>query len=213
MATLLNAAGPEARVVLAGGGTPRPVYERLARDASVDWTGIRVTFSDERAVPPGHPDSNYGMIRRALLDPAGVPEDHVLRFPGELPVPAACDRVNAALRSWAARSPLFDLVVLGLGADAHTASLFPGAPAPPGDHEFAIPARHPDGSERVSLAARALADSRWTVFLATGMEKSRAVADSLFADETDARYPARRAAGPDTLWILDSEAASGLSAS
>jgi 6-phosphogluconolactonase len=111
----------QASIALSGGETPRPVYQRLAA-MTLPWSRIDVFFGDERAVPPEHPDSNYHMAAATLLDPAGVPMARRHRMPAD-----AADRVAAA-RAYAAELPeRFDLLVLGIGHDGHTASLFPGS--------------------------------------------------------------------------------------
>lgn len=115
------------RLALSGGNTPRPVYEALA-EAGADWAKWEVTFGDERCVPPDNDQSNYKMARQALFDRAPIPEANILRLRGEEePVAAAAEYENALL----ARSTPYrhDLILLGMGDDGHTASLFPGTEA------------------------------------------------------------------------------------
>lgn len=120
------------RLSLSGGSTPARIYEALARRPDIDWQRVLITFGDERCVAPGAADSNYRMARETLLDPAGVPADHVVRLEGELPPADAASRAEARLREIAAgESGPFrhDLILLGMGEDGHTASLFPGTAA------------------------------------------------------------------------------------
>ena len=121
-------------VGLCGGTTPAPVYAALA-SASLPWDRIWWTFGDERCVPPDDPQSNYRMVRRALFDPAGIPDDRVLRMRGELEPTAAAASYEEELTQLALRLGhpggrlVHDLMLLGLGGDGHTASLFPGTAA------------------------------------------------------------------------------------
>jgi 6-phosphogluconolactonase len=118
---------------LSGGSTPRAMYRRLVAGTDrhgVDWSRARFFFGDERCVPPEHADSNYGLARRELLDPLGIHEGAVHRMRGELEPVEAAERYEAVLESGLGPGfPRFDLVLLGLGSDGHTASLFPGTSA------------------------------------------------------------------------------------
>jgi 6-phosphogluconolactonase len=120
-------------VALAGGSTPRAAYTRLASESfasRVDWSRVLFFWSDERCVPPDHPESNYRMAREALLDHVPVPGQNVFRVLGEKEPMQAADTYEDQLRTLFGGSiPRFDLVMLGMGADGHTASLFPGTAA------------------------------------------------------------------------------------
>jgi len=124
----------EFRIALSGGNTPRPVYARLAAAGNdLRWELIRITFSDERCVPPDDPNSNFRMARETLLAPAVVPEKSILRMRGEIdPQIAAQEYQDQLDRIASKRSESIyrhDLILLGLGDDGHTASLFPGTTA------------------------------------------------------------------------------------
>lgn len=124
----------EFRIALSGGNTPRPVYEEIAGTArDLPWERIRVTFGDERCVPPNDEQSNYRMAREALLMPAAVPEQSVLRMRGEIDPVIAAQEYTDQLDLLAAQKGEIgyrhDLILLGLGDDGHTASLFPGTAA------------------------------------------------------------------------------------
>lgn len=202
------------RLVLAGGSTPRAVYRLLAtspRRDRIPWQAVEIFFGDERCVPPDDGDSNYGMIRRALLADAPVPDRAVHRIPGELGVEEATTRYAAELGLLFGDAPLvFDVVLLGMGSDGHTASLFPGdgaldvrdapvaaarAPAPPLD--------------RVTLTLPVLAAARAVAFLALGEGKADAVRRMLTTDDVPAALVRRDAQMVSV--FLDQEAASGLS--
>jgi 6-phosphogluconolactonase len=155
-------------VALAGGTTPRAFYERLA-GTEYPWPDVDVLFTDERCVPPEHPDSNLRMAREALLSRLDRPP-RVHPMPGE-----ACDAdgAEAALRSALGRRPL-DLAVLGLGADGHTASLFPGDPALAEATRWVARVERPD-HPRLTLTLPVLSSSRVAMFLVSGEGKRRAL--------------------------------------
>ncbi|HZA38714.1 MAG TPA: 6-phosphogluconolactonase [Candidatus Baltobacteraceae bacterium] len=121
----------EFRIALSGGNTPRPTYEKLAgirRD--LPWELVRITFGDERCVPPDDPQSNFKMVREALFVPAAVPENSIMRMRGEIDPRIAAQEYEDGLDVLATQrgEPIYrhDLILLGLGEDGHTASLFPG---------------------------------------------------------------------------------------
>ncbi|MBU2550478.1 MAG: 6-phosphogluconolactonase, partial [Proteobacteria bacterium] len=117
-------------LVLSGGGTPARLYGILGESPlreAVPWDRVHVFWGDERCVPADHPDSNYALAQKTLLDRVPCPEAHVHRMAGELGARAAADRYEMELRDFfAPGGPEFDLVLLGMGPDGHTASLFPG---------------------------------------------------------------------------------------
>ena len=125
------------RIALAGGSTPKPVYAALAADPDIDWHTWQIFWSDERCVPPAAPDSNYRMVKETLLDKVAQPPRLVMRMAGEGEPEAAAlayeeavrEMVPANPRSTTGSTPRFDLIVLGMGSDGHTASLFPHTPA------------------------------------------------------------------------------------
>src|ERR1043166_259979 len=124
----------EFRIALSGGNTPRPVYARLAAAGNnLPWELIRITFSDERCVPPDDPNSNFRMARETLFAPAAVPEKSILRMRGEIDPQIAAQEYQDQLDRIASkrRESIYrhDLILLGLGDDGHTASLFPGTTA------------------------------------------------------------------------------------
>ncbi len=207
--------------VLSGGGTPEPLYRRLARSPfrqSFPWTRTRVFWGDERCVPPSAAGSNYGQAYRLLLEHVPIPEDNIFRIKGELtPAKAAQDyEVRlATLGEGGRRWPVFDLVLLGMGSDGHTASLFPG---PVDKREKVRPvmpvtARYGDRpADRVTLTPVAFNDARHILFLVSGSSKAEAVATVIEGDGDPERWPACRIqpqAGSVT-WLLDRAAADRL---
>jgi 6-phosphogluconolactonase len=205
----------EALIALSGGATPEPVFDLLATrgtDRGIDWSRVRIAFTDERAVPPDDPESNYGMVRRRLLVPARVPEGNVLRIRGEEHPAVAAGRYAAALRSLTGRDvPVFDGIVLGVGTDGHTASLFPGSEVL---HEAVLPVRAvfvPDRARwRITLTLPCINAAAQVVFLAAGEGKA-AVVHRVIDDPPDIpRCPATGVspARPHVQWVLDTGAAS-----
>ncbi len=161
-------------LVLAGGGTPQRVHRAL-RLADADWSRWHIWFGDERCLPPRHPERNSRMAADAWLDHVAIPPRQVHAIPAEL---GATEAAAAYARTLAGVAE-FDLVVLGLGEDGHTASLFPGHDWGEGDAAadvlavFDAPKPPP---QRVSLSARRLGMARQVVFLAVGESKSAALA-------------------------------------
>jgi 6-phosphogluconolactonase len=116
-------------LALSGGNTPKPVFEAFAK-RDIDWTKVLITFGDERCVPPDDEQSNYLMARRTLLDAIPIPAANVLRMKGEIDPAEAAREYEAGLRARADGGTFrHDLILLGMGPDGHTASLFPGTPA------------------------------------------------------------------------------------
>jgi 6-phosphogluconolactonase len=188
-------------VVVTGGGTAEALYPELAR-ARPDWSEVTVFFSDERCVPPDDPASNYGMARRTLLD--AVKARRVHRMRGEIDPQEA-----AAIYDELVVDP-FDLVILGLGDDAHVAGLFPGSP---GLLEAAscVAVDRPDGMQGLSLTPPALLSARKVVLVVSGASKARAVRRAVAADEDVMECPAAMfREHPSVTFLLDEPAASEL---
>ena len=155
-------------IALAGGTTPRALYERLAA-TDLPWSRTEVFFGDERCVPPDHPDSNYRMAREALL--SKVPA-RVHRMPGETCDAAAYERELRGV--FGAGGPTFDLVILGLGSDGHTASLFSGDPAVAERKRWVMRVSRPD-HPRITLTLPVLSAARVALFLVAGAAKREAL--------------------------------------
>jgi 6-phosphogluconolactonase len=182
-------------LALAGGTTPRRCYESLA-SLEYPWSEVDVFFGDERCVPPDHPDSNFRMAREALL--SRVPA-RVHRMPGESCDAAAYER---ELRNVLGPNPALDLVVLGLGEDGHTASLFPGDPALEEEMSLVLRVERPDHS-RLTLTLPVLSAAPVAVFLVEGKRKREALRRLL----TGAGIPAARVRAERVVILADPAAA------
>jgi 6-phosphogluconolactonase len=200
-------------VALAGGSTPEATYEVLARDhaGDVDWPNVHVFFGDERTVPPDHEDSNYRMAREALLD--FVPVGSVHRMRGELPPDEAAASYEGELMEFFGETPpALDLVMLGIGEDGHTASLFPETPALEVTDRlvFANPVPKLD-TTRLTLTAPVLSAARAVNFLVAGEGKAEALREILEGDADPRRYPAKLVMPADgPTWFVDRAAARSL---
>lgn len=202
---------------LAGGTTPRGLYGRLAAAPyreQLPWARTWVFFGDERCVPPTDKDSNYLMAYETLLRAVPIPGSQIFRIPGEAPDPlAAAAEYERRLRAAFAPGPVrLDLVLLGMGVDGHTASLFPGSPALDERERLvvAVDARAAAVRSRITLTPPVLAAARHVLVLVSGKEKARAVADAL--QNATSTLPAARVHPTEgTLtWLLDRAAAANL---
>jgi 6-phosphogluconolactonase len=200
--------------VLAGGSTPKATYGILARDYAerIDWSRVHVFFGDERNVPPDHEDANYRMAREALLD--HVPIGGVHRMRGELPPDEAAAAYEVELREFfgAEKLPRFDLILLGIGGDGHTASLFPETPALEVHDRWVVANPVPKlDTTRITLTVPVINAARSVVFLAAGKDKAEALKEILEGDADPREYPAKLVqplGGPE--WMLDRAAAGSL---
>ena len=197
-------------MAVSGGASPIPVFRLLAGELRerVRWPAVHVWLTDERCVPPGHPASNWGMLARELLDRVDIPPAHAHRFAGELAPAEAARRADAELAGYvdAVRAdPAFDLVLLGVGDDGHTASLFPGGAELEARRRLVVASRAPEGVEvrdRVTLTLPALAMTREVLVLAYGAGKRDAVRAAWAGT-----VPAGLVRGREgTTWVVDEAA-------
>lgn len=206
-------------VALSGGSTPRHLYQLLAdpresfRDR-IDWSAVHFFWGDERHVAPDHPESNFRMARETLLDAVSVPAANIHRMRGEEPdAVRAAAHYEAELRAFFAGPPRFDLVLLGLGADAHTASLFPGSAAVR-ERERWVMALWVEklAAWRITLTPAAFDHAAAVIFLVQGEEKGEALRAVLEGERDSDRYPAQavRPQSGELLWLVDDAAASCL---
>jgi len=211
-------------VALSGGETPKPLYAALASDAyrrRVPWGRLHVFWGDERCVPPDDPRSNYRLARELLLSKVPVPAEQIHRMPGDTAHhEAAAAAYEATLRAVLPRTadgwPRFDLVLLGLGDNAHTASLFPRS-AVLRERERAVVAEFVEdaGMWRMTLTVPVLTRAAETLFLVAGASKAEAVRAVLEgpADPDDVPAALIRPVDGRVTWLLDAPAASRLTRS
>ncbi|MGE0639918.1 MAG: 6-phosphogluconolactonase [Thermoanaerobaculia bacterium] len=211
-------------VALSGGSTPARLFSVLAseRREAIDWSRVRFCWSDERAVPPTDEASNYRAAKVRLLDPLAIPAANVHRIRGEDPPEVAAAGYERELRTLFG-TPVgpprdedgarFDLVLLGMGADGHTASLFPGRPAVREESAWAVADEVPaTPSGRITLTPAPISAARSVIFLVAGADKAPALARVLEGPWRPDLLPAQAIAprsGP-ALWLVDEAAAAEL---
>lgn len=202
-------------VALSGGNTPRAVYSLLAEEhRDLAWDKIFIFFGDERHVPPAHPDSNYRMASEALLSRVAVPERNIFRVRAELAAEAAADDYDRRLREFfgieSGAWPRLDLVLLGIGEDGHTASLFPGSAALQEQSRLAV-ANWVEKfqSYRITFTLPVLNHAAEDLFLISGESKSQVLREIFGPEPRREVYPAQmvRPQNGRLLWIADKDAA------
>lgn len=208
-------------VALSGGSTPRALYELLVTDQFrqlVPWSRIHLFWGDERCVPPGHAESNFRMAREVLLDKAPIPAQNIHRMPAE-----QADHRHAAavyeqtLRTFfelkAGELPCFDLILLGMGEDGHTASLFPGTTAL-AETEQLVASSYVEklATYRLTLTVPVINHAANVVFLVAGKSKASVLREVLEGEHRPQRFPSQliRPMEGRLLFIVDREAAQGL---
>lgn len=217
-----EAAGSRGRfsIALSGGSTPGALYRLLAEEpyrSQIPWTQAQFFWADERCVPPDDPDSNYRLAYEALITHTPIHAEQVHRVRGELTAEAAAQAYDRDLRRFfGGPQSRFDVVLLGLGSDGHTASLFPGSEALEETERLAVATsafydNRP--AQRVTLTLPALNGARQILFLVSGSEKAEIVR-AVLAD-VEERLPARRVrpAAGRVAWLVDAAAAAHLPAS
>jgi 6-phosphogluconolactonase len=201
-------------IALSGGNTPRTLYRLFStrfRD-QIPWTKVHVFWGDERYVPRADSQSNYRMARETLLDAVPCPVGNVHPMPTELRDPdLAAREYEKTLRNYFSEDwPRFDLVLLGLGEEGHTASLFPGSPALNENTRWVVAVKAPSKpAQRLTLTLPAITGASNIYFLVTGSNKAEALHHVLTASPDPTNYPASgiRLAKKNVIWWLDRAAA------
>lgn len=217
--TIINATleyNPRFSLALSGGSTPAPIYEVLATNYydAIDWHKVDFFIVDERTVPPEHDDSNFGLIYDVLLCNIPVKPTQIFRFQGEIEPEEAAQVYETQLHNYFNdTAPGFDLTLLGMGDDGHTASLFPHTDALHETHRWAVANPVPQlDTTRLTLTAPFINQSANITFLVSGEKKATALAHVLEGPPKPDEYPAQliKPAKGDLLWLVDEAAASQL---
>ncbi len=212
IATDAIAARGACSIALSGGSTPKRLFQVLATRA-LPWAQVDLWWGDERTVPPDHTESNYRMARETLIDPLQLTRVH--RIQGELEPEAAARAYERELVDALGDPPIFDLVLLGMGPDGHTASLFPDSPALDDTSRWVVanPVTSPlvpgGATTRITLTARAINQARHIRFLVAGADKAPALATVLGGPRDPRRYPSQLISPVtgDLAWFVDDTAA------
>ncbi len=205
---------PYYNIALSGGSTPAKIFDYIASQNPevIDWQKVRLFWGDERCVPPDDEESNYNMTRKHLLDDVAVPDKNVFRVMGEYQPGKAMLHYRDVLQKnlpHVNELPQFDLVLLGLGDDGHTASIFPGDDVSLHSHEACELATHPvSGQKRVSITMPVINNARTVVFLVTGAGKA-AMVKNIFGKADFSEFPAShvKLLEGNLFWLLDDAAA------
>jgi 6-phosphogluconolactonase len=204
-------------IALSGGSTPQVLFEKIVEHdhGTVDWNKILVFWGDERCVPPEHADSNFRWAQKSILIPLDIPEEHIFRIHGENYPPNEAERYAKVLSEQLPivdGYPKFDLVLLGLGEDGHTASIFPGDESLFETEKWCEVSTHPiTGKRRITLTGSVINHAEEVAFLVTGTPKASIVAKiALTPEKMDC--PAARVLplSGKMAWLLDKAAASHL---
>ncbi len=210
-----------ALIALSGGSTPLGLFQLLGSEAyrsSVPWQQIHFFWVDERCVPPQDEESNYGQFKRKVLDPLQIPRQQVHPMNGTLPAKEAAQKYEKLLSTFTDEDqtlPRFDWVLLGMGTDGHTASLFPGVHHPAEEQKavIAVTAEYENRpAGRVTLTPLILNQARQIVFMVHGERKAQTLREVLQGERDPLRLPAQRIRPLDgrLVWMLDEAAASQL---
>ena len=211
--------GDRFSVALSGGSTPKALYRLLSSDDfryRIDWNRIHFFFSDERCVPADSPESNYRLAAESLLNPLGVAEANVFRWRGEDDPEKAASKYEFEIKSFFRSDlPVFDLILLGMGADGHTASLFPYSPAIHETKRLAVSNWVEKlTADRLTFTYPLINNAANVMLLVAGYEKADALREVLAGSKSIDDLPARgvQPISGSLTWVVDAPAASLLNA-
>ena len=206
-------------ICLSGGSTPKALFSYWAKESNFDipWENIRIFWGDERCVPPDDEESNFGMTRKYLLEHINIPQENIFRIMGENDPVEEIERYSKIIGDVVESKrglPSFDIMMLGMGEDGHTASIFPYQIKLWNSNEYCTIGTHPiSGQKRVSVTGKIINNSKVVTFLVTGRSKSRIVQEIIEnKSEVTHLYPAAlvKPVSGDIQWFLDVESASKL---
>lgn len=218
LAEYIIATSEQLHIALSGGSTPKMIFEALAEEYldKIDWSLVQFYWGDERCVPPTDEDSNYGMTAELLLSKIPIPPKNINRIRGEDHPVTEAGRYGNLLEdklSLADKIPRFDLVILGMGDDGHTASIFPHEIPLWESEDNCVVAEHPvSGQKRISISGKVINNAKTVVFLVSGAGKSAKVREILKCEGEYLDYPATLVAptSGNLIWFLDKDAAQEL---
>lgn len=206
-------------IALSGGSTPKSLFDFWSDlpEGEIDWTKIKFFWGDERCVPPTDSESNYKMTKEHLFDKINIPQNNIFRIKGENSPENEAevygDLLNQEIKV-VNGVPAFDIVILGMGDDGHTASIFPHEIELWNSNNNCVAATHPEtGQKRVSLTGKVINAANNVVFLVTGENKADKIREIIeHPEESEKKYPAALAQpeSDNLLWFLDEKAAGKL---
>ena len=210
--------GDKIHVALSGGSTPKVIFDYIAQELGEDilWDNIKFYWGDERCVPPIDAESNYKMTVDHLLSKIDMPEENIFRVLGENDPDDEAIRYGKVLADELPivnGIPQFDLVMLGMGDDGHTVSIFPDSISLWDSNENCVVATHPDsGQKRVTITGKIVNNAKSVAFLVTGASKAEKVHEIVMLEGDYAKYPASlvKPTSEDLTWYLDQDAAKNL---
>tara|TARA_R110002020_G_scaffold422628_3_gene631740 strand:- start:26 stop:739 length:714 start_codon:yes stop_codon:yes gene_type:complete len=214
----LTVGDKQIHIALSGGSTPKIVFDYLAANyaKAINWKNVFLFWGDERCVPPTDSESNFKMTVDHLLSIIDIPEENIFRVKGENDPEAEAVRYSEVLENQLPKVngiPQFDLVILGMGDDGHTASIFPYNIELWDADENCVVALHPDsGQKRVSITGKIINNAKRVAFLVTGASKTEKVTDIVNQTDNYMKYPASlvKPQSENLVWFLDKDAARGI---
>ncbi|MGC6408897.1 6-phosphogluconolactonase [Bisgaard Taxon 45] len=203
--------GRPVHISLSGGSTPKLLFKTLAQapyNTEIQWQNLHFWWGDDRMVPPTDPESNYGEVQKLLFDHIQIPAQNIHRIHGEEPVEKELKRFEQEL-SAVVPEQVFDWIILGMGTDGHTASLFPHQ-TDFDDPNLAVIAKHPEtGQIRISKTAKLIEQAKRVTYLVTGGSKAEILKEIQTIPTEQLLYPAAKIQAKHgvTEWYLDKDAA------